>query len=349
MGGDVGPRITMRGAIAAVEKDPHLSLLLFGDSSQITPFLDALPSPTCHDSPDSPARTLHQRLRIFHTDKVISNHASIKEALRHSRGSSMRAALEAVRDGTAQGCVSAGNTGALMGLAKHLIQPIAHIQRPALVSIIPALPTGKQAMLDLGANVQCDAAQLVQFAQMGSIFAKHYLGCAAPRVALLNIGTESHKGTPAIREAAELLPDLVNYVGFLESDKLLAGQADVIVQDGFVGNIALKTLEGTVKQLHFLLKNSGVAIKSRGVIARLSDYLRRFVYHQVEKKLQAKWQALNPEQYNGASLLGLQAVVVKSHGSANEHAFAHAINQAAMQVRLDLVNKMTTDWANLPH
>ncbi len=328
MGGDIGPRITMPAAIQAIEKDPHLSLLLFGDRQQISPYLAKLPY------------SLSKRLTVCHAPKNIPNDANIAQAVRHSKNTSMRLALEAVQEGIAQGCVSGGNTGALMGLATILIKPLAGISRPALVSFIPTLKGKQQVMLDLGANIECNAQNLYEFALMGTIFAQEYLSLVFPRIALLNIGTEAQKGTQVIRDSALLIQqnNQLNYIGFIESNQLLHGKADVIVQDGFVGNIALKTLEGALLSMQMLLQQ-GNAPKN-GIIPTIKRGLENLFKPYFRQILKQKLQPLNPEKFNGASLLGLQAVVVKSHGSANTSAFANAIANAAKQVRLQMPTKI---------
>lgn len=322
MGGDIGPRITIPAALIALEKDPMLSLLLFGDRQQIFPLLDTAP----------PA--LKERLKILHCSRTIDNEHGISYALRHSKGTSMRLALEAVQKGEAQGCVSAGNTAALMGLAKILLQPLNHIQRPALVSTIPSIQGGKSIMLDLGANIDCSATLLYQFALMGSIFATQTLDFVYPRVALLNIGSEDIKGNKAIRDAADLLRKntALNYIGFIEGDQLLNGVADVIVADGFIGNIALKTLEGAAKNMLTLLKGDTTSSMMKPIL----DYGKKLFFKQQYQRL----QKINPDQYNGASLLGLRSVVVKSHGSAGTFAFANAIANAALQVQQNIPQKI---------
>ncbi len=294
MSGDIGPRITMPAAIKAVADDPRLSLLLFGYQDQIFPYLNQLPTHLTH---------LKERLIIRHTEKQIQSVDNLLRAIYSSQNTSMRLALEAVAKGEAQGCVSAGNTGVLMGLAKRLIHSIPSIKRPALMSIIPSLNHTPQIMLDLGANIDCSAENLHQFAVMGTIFVKKYFKLSHPRLALLNVGTEAFKGKIEIRQAAQLLQkdSRINYIGFIEGNDLLEGKANIIVQDGFSGNIALKTLEGAVKNLQILLEKQ----------------------HPL----------FNPEKYNGASLLGLQSVVVKSHGGTSMSGFYYAICNAAQQVR----------------
>ena len=326
MGGDIGPRITIPASLKVLEQDPALSLLLFGDSQQIQSELDIL-------FKQYPAN-LRDRLEIHHCSRVITNDQSFTDALRHSKGTSMRLAIEAVQKGNAQGCVSAGNTGALMGLAKVILQPLKGIQRPALISLLPTIDGENSVMLDLGANLECSAENLYQFALMGAIFAENRLNLVFPRVALLNIGVEEIKGHKSIRDAAELLTKdtALNYIGFIEGNYLLNGKADVIVSDGFAGNVALKTLEGAATNVIALLKG-----KSRNHILKpVFGYLMKALFKDSYQRL----KSINPDQYNGASLIGLTAVVVKSHGSANIDAFANAIKDAAFQARQQIPQKI---------
>lgn len=327
MGGDVGPRITIPASLLALERDPMLFLILFGDKQQISPLLENCP------------QSLLDRLHIQHCSHKIDNNQAISYALRHSKGTSMRLALESVQRGEAQGCVSAGNTGALMGLSKILLQPLQGIIRPALISLIPTIDGEKSVMLDLGANIECSAENLYQFAIMGAIFAETRLNLVYPRIGLLNIGIEEIKGHQSIRDAANLLQKstALNYVGFIEGDVLLNGKADVIVSDGFAGNVALKTLEGSVRNLFSLFKDKANSRFIKLILAGLF----RFVFKQSYKRL----KRINPDEYNGASLIGLKAVVVKSHGSANVNAFAHAIADAAFQARQQLPEKILAGLA----
>ena len=324
MGGDIGPRITIPASLLALENDPELSLILFGDSQQISPLLN-------HSS-----QSVLERIQVQHCSSVIENNQGISYALRHSKGTSMRLALETVQRGEAQGCVSAGNTAALMGLSKILLQPLQGIARPALISLIPTIEGEKSVMLDLGANIECSAENLYQFAIMGAIFAETRLNLVYPRIGLLNIGIEEIKGHQSIRDAANLLQKstALNYVGFIEGDVLLNGKADVIVSDGFAGNVALKTLEGTVRNLLSLFKDKANSRFIKLILA----WIFRFVFKQRLKRI-------NPDEYNGASLIGLKAVVVKSHGSANVNAFAHAIADAAFQARQQLPEKILAGLA----
>lgn len=324
MGGDIGPRITIPASLLALENDPELSLILFGDSQQISPLLN-------HSS-----QSVLERIQVQHCSSVIENNQGISYALRHSKGTSMRLALESVQRCEAQGCVSAGNTAALMGLSKILLQPLQGIARPALISLIPTIDGEKSVMLDLGANIECSAENLYQFAIMGAIFAETRLNLVYPRIGLLNIGIEEIKGHQSIRDAANLLQKstALNYVGFIEGDVLLNGKADVILSDGFAGNVALKTLEGTMRNLLSLFRDKANSRFIKLILA----WIFRFVFKQRLKRI-------NPDEYNGASLIGLKAVVVKSHGSANVNAFAHAIADAAFQARQQLPEKILAGLA----
>lgn len=333
MGGDIGPRITIPASIKALENDPMLCLFLFGDRQQIDPIL----IPFLEQQPQ-----LKERLTVFHCSRVIQNDQSLYDALRYSKGASMRLALEAVQKGDAQGCVSAGNTGALMGLSKLLLQPLKGIQRPALIALLPTIDGGNSVMLDLGANIECDAQNLYQFALMGAIFAENRLNLVYPRIALLNIGIEEIKGHKSIREAAKILENdtALHYVGFIEGDLLLNGKTDVIVSDGFAGNVALKTLEGTAKNLISLLKGQSSANNKRQLLFKPLKPLLNWIAKKLLGQSYQRLKQINPEQYNGASLIGLTSVVVKSHGSANVNAFAYAIADAARQARQQIPQKI---------
>ena len=315
MGGDFGPTVTVPAALQALDSDSQLSLLLVGDPDAITPLLARA---------DFEQRS---RLQIVPAQSVIASDARPSHAIRNSRGTSMRIALELVKEGRAEACVSAGNTGALMGLAKLLLKPIDGIERPALVTVLPHQQKGKTVVLDLGANVECDSTMLVQFAIMGAVLAEEVVGIEHPRVALLNIGEEETKGLDSIRDAAALLKTIpsVNYIGYLEANELLTGKTDVLVCDGFVGNVTLKTMEGVVRMFLSLLKSQGEGKKRAWWLRLLTRWL--------QKRLIRRFGHLNPDQYNGACLLGLRGTVVKSHGAANQRAFAVAIEQAVQAVR----------------
>lgn len=316
MGGDFGPRITMPAILKALEKHPTLDVLLCGDQSQISPHFEPLTD------------SLKQRIQIIHTDKIIDDTLPFLQAVRHSHNTSMRLALEAVANGNADGCVSGGNTGILMGLAKQLIASLPNIDRPALTSLIPTLQGKSSVMLDLGANVEADEKLLCQFAEMGNVFAQAMLNLVYPRITLLNIGTEENKGTQELKKANQYLkmrPDL-NYLGFIEGDKLMNNLCDVIVCDGFTGNIALKTLEGTAKNVITFFRHSD---DNSHYCLKIRNLLLRFIFRRHLRKL----QQINPDRHNGATLLGLSKVVVKSHGGAGINAYYYAIEYAINQIQ----------------
>ncbi|ASN15685.1 phosphate acyltransferase [Pantoea ananatis] len=315
MGGDFGPCVTVPAALQALASHTEIILLLVGDPDILTPLLAKADS------------SLLERLQVVPAESVIASDARPAQAIRNSRGSSMRVALELVKEGRAQACVSSGNTGALMGLATLLLKPLDGIKRPALMTVLPHQQKGKTVILDLGANVDSDSAMLVQFAVMGSVMAEEVLGIANPRVALLNIGHEEHKGLESIRDAALSLKALpqINYIGYLEGNDLLTGKTDVLVCDGFAGNITLKTMEGVVRMFLSLFKSSEEGKKRSWWLTLLGRWMK--------KRLVRRFGHLNPDQYNGACLLGLRGTVIKSHGAANQHAFAVAINQAEQTVR----------------
>lgn len=324
MGGDFGPRVTIPALSLALAQNPMLAVLAFGDERQIAPQLQAFPN------------TQKQRVKIIHTPYALDADLPFTQALRQSKGSSMRLAIEAVANGEADGCVSGGNTGALMGLAKLLIEPLPNIDRPALTSLIPSVQGKSSVMLDLGANVEANTALLLQFAEMGNIFAEVMLGLVYPRLALLNIGTEENKGNQTIREVHKRLKQHaeLNYIGFMESDKLLNYVADVIICDGFNGNIALKALEGAAKNILSLLKKES---KNSHFCQLLKRLFLRVIFHRTYRQL----QQINPDRHNGATLLGLSKVVVKSHGGANTNAYFYAIDHAIKQIESEIPAKIS--------
>jgi len=322
MGGDFGPSVTVPASLQALISNSELHLLLVGDPDAITPFLAKADL------------SLRERIRIIPAESVIASDARASQAIRASKGSSMRVALELIKSGDAQACVSAGNTGALMGLAKMVIKPLEGIERPALMTVLPNQLRSKTVVLDLGANVECDSTMLVQFAVMGSVMAEEVIGIENPRVALLNIGEEESKGLDNIRDAAAILKNTpaINYIGYLEGNELLTGKTDVMVCDGFVGNVTLKTMEGVIRMFLSLLKSSGEGGKKAWWLKWLGRIL--------QKKLAKRFGHLNPDQYNGACLVGLRGIVIKSHGGANQRAFAVAIEQAVQAVQRQVPHRI---------
>jgi phosphate acyltransferase len=306
MGGDQAPRMVLRGADKSLKRYPQANFLLFGDETKITPLLAKMPRLTA-------------RAQIEHTSEFVTNEAKPSIALRTGRRSSMRLAIDAVADGRADGIVSAGNTGALMAMAKFALKMLPGIDRPAIASFFPT-QRGESVMLDLGANIECDADNLVQFALMGDVFARTALGLIQPTVGLLNVGSEDLKGNDAVRGAsAQLRGGMtpIRFHGFIEGDDIAAGTVDVIVTDGFTGNVALKTAEGIAK----LFSESLRASFRHSPVARLGYIFARGAL----KKLAAR---LDPRRYNGAMFLGLGGIAVKSHGSTDAFGFANAISVA---------------------
>lgn len=326
MGGDVGVRVMLAGAAMARHRHDGLKFLLVGDEQQIKAALDNHPN-------------LRAASDIIHTDGIVSGEDKPSQALRKARNSSMGLAIDAVKRGDAGGAVSAGNTGALMAMAKVALRTMPGIDRPALAALMPTLGENDCVMLDLGANTDCDANNLVQFAVMGAAYARTAMKLEKPRVALLNIGTEELKGTDEIREASARLREAqglpMEFVGFIEGDKLSRGQVDVIVHDGFSGNIALKTMEGTARFVTDLLRlafTSSLRSKLGFLISRpATDLLRH---------------RLDPNNHNGAVFLGLNGVVLKSHGSADEKGVAHAVHLCAELVEKDITRQVTDDLSN---
>ncbi len=324
MGGDFGPRCIVPACLSAMAENPSLELILVGQA------------PVLEDILSRQSGVDGARLRVEHASEIIAMDERPAQALRNKPDSSMRQALELVRQGRAQACVSAGNTGALMALARYVLKTLPGIDRPAMVTAIPT-QTGRTLLLDLGANVDCSAEHLYQFAVMGAVAAE-VQGKSRPRIALLNVGTEDIKGNQQVKLAASLLQqaDELNYCGFIEGDGLYRGEADVVVCDGFVGNILLKSSEGLVTMLSAriasLFKES---LGSRLVGSLAMPLLRRLQ------------DELAPAQHNGASFLGLQGIVVKSHGSADEDAFKVAIARAVVEVRENLPQRLHSRLGNL--
>ncbi|MDH1307873.1 phosphate acyltransferase PlsX [Pseudomonas fulva] len=317
MGGDFGPRSIVQASIACLSATPSLHLTLVGQPS----LLEELASG--YSAAD------RARLHILGAAEVIGMDERPSQALRGKPDSSMRVALELVRDGKAQACVSAGNTGALMALSRGVLKTLPGIDRPAMVAAIPTR-TGYCQLLDLGANVDCTAEQLYQFAVMGSVAAQS-LGVQRPRVALLNVGTEDIKGNQQVRLAANLLQGArgLNYVGFIEGDGLYEGAADVVVCDGFVGNILLKSSEGLATMIAQRIEQAF----RRGLLSRLAGA----VAMPLLKRVQAD---LAPARHNGASFLGLQGIVVKSHGAAGVEGFQSAIQRALIEIQENLPKRL---------
>lgn len=317
MGGDFGPHRIVPACIASLAEFPSLHLVLVGQA----PVLEELLAR--HPGVD------RARLQVEHASEVIGMDERPTHALRGKPDASMRVMLELVRSGRAKACVSAGNTGALMALSLYVLKPLPGIDRPAMVTAVPTAK-GVCHLLDLGANVDCSAEQLYQFAVMGAVAAEAQ-GMARPRVALLNVGTENIKGNQQVKLAASLLQQAegLNYIGFVEGDGLYRGEADVVVCDGFVGNILLKASEGLVSMISDRIE----ALFNEGFVSKLAGA----VAMPLLKRLRGE---LAPARHNGASFLGLQGIVVKSHGSATVEGFQSAIRRAVIEVRENLPQRL---------
>lgn len=315
MGGDHGPSVTVPAAMRALSFYSNLKLILVGDQTKINPLIQSA-------SPE-----VLSRIQIIHTTEVVEMFDQPIYALRRCKNSSMRIAIEQVRDGHANACVSAGNTGALMALSKVLLKTLPGINRPALVSALPSVKGNPVYLLDLGANVSCDSETLFQFAVMGAALFEVVEHNTKPKIALLNVGSENIKGNDQVKQAAQYLqysPD-INYVGFVEGDEIYTGNFDVIVCDGFVGNITLKTSEGIAR---LLLQKIKKAFQGNMFNRILGKIIAPIIYKVI--------QQMNPDKYNGASLIGLKGLVIKSHGRADEDAFLQAINLAVNESQRNL-------------
>lgn len=323
MGGDEGVRVMIAGAALARHRHESFKFLLVGDEVQIKAALENHPN-------------LRAASEILHTTEVVTGDDKPSQALRKSRGSSMGLAINAVKSGDAAAAVSAGNTGALMAMAKVALRTMPGIDRPALAALLPTLTDTDVVMLDLGANTECDARNLVQFAVMGAAYSRILYNWEKPRVRLLNIGTEEMKGTDSLRFAAQHLrdsPELhMAFQGFIEADKINRGDCDVVVCDGFSGNIALKSIEGAARFVTDLLRRaftSSIRSKFGFLVSRPATELLK--HH------------LDPNNHNGAVFLGLNGVVVKSHGSASIEGVANAVKVAARLVEDDITKRIAQD------
>lgn len=306
MSGDHGPRIIVPACFSALRRNPFLQITLVGHPGQLSPLLAAAPP------------ELSSRLCMVSATEVVLMNDPPAQMLRSKPDSSMRVALQLVRDGQADACVSAGNTGALMALSRHVLKVIPGIERPAIMTALPA-QNGPVYLLDLGANVDATADQLLQFALMGSL-ALELDGVARPRVALLNIGIESIKGNQQVRLAAACLErvGVLNYTGYIEADAVFRNAADVVVCDGFAGNVLLKATEGTARLMAAQLREEA----GRTLWRKLLALLNRGLWSELGRR----W---SPDRYNGAALLGVNGLVIKSHGAAGERAFLSALELAA--------------------
>ncbi|MGM0560213.1 MAG: phosphate acyltransferase PlsX [Pseudomonadota bacterium] len=322
MGGDHAPAMVVRGADIARTRHPQVDFIFFGRESEISPLLERM-------------KKLKAVSRIVHTDEAVSSDDKPSVALRNRKSSSMRLALDSVKEGAAKAAISAGNTGALMAMAKFVLKTLPGVDRPAIASFFPTL-RGESVMLDLGANVQCDARNLVQFTVMGNAFARSVLGIKEPTYGLLNVGSEELKGHETLHEARQELSGLElpgRFHGFVEGDDIAKGTVDVVVTDGFTGNVALKTAEGTAKLYTEFLRRT---FRS-SLLASLGYLLARPAMRKLLKRV-------DPRRYNGAVFLGLNGITVKSHGGTDALGFAHAIGVAVDLARNGVLETMGRDF-----
>ena len=325
MGGDNAPDMIIGGIELAAKTHPTVKFLIFGDEGQIKRLLDLHP-------------VARAQCEIRHTTDVVTNDDKPTTALRTAKNSSMRLAIDAVASGEASAIISAGNTGALMAMATIVLRTLPGISRPAIATSFPS-QAGECVMLDLGANIECDANNLVQFAVMGEVYARNELKLAQPSIGILNVGVEGLKGNDSVKEAAGILQNSslpIKFYGFVEGDDIGKGTVDVIVTDGFTGNIALKTAEGTAKMFAHYLRNaltSSLLSKIGALIARRA--IEQFRNH------------FDPRRYNGAMLLGLSGICVKSHGGTDRIGFAHAVEVGINLVKRDLNELIKEDLGHL--
>ncbi len=320
MGGDNGPEITIPASLECLRNSPNLKLILVGDEAVIKRLLPNDLSP------------YQDRLSIHHASQCVEMDESPSKALKNKKDSSMRVAINLVKEGQADACVSAGNTGALMATARFVLKMIPGIDRPAIISTLPSIH-GHTHVLDLGANVDCSAEHLFQFAIMGNELVKAVEGIEHPKVGLLNIGEEDTKGNEQVKTAAKLLENSsLNYIGYVEGNSLNAGsiKVDLIVTDGFVGNVALKSIEGAAKMIGTTLKEAF----SKNIFTQLVA----IIAYPVLKSFK---QRIDPRLYNGASFLGLKGLVIKSHGGADRLAFKTAIQLAEVEAKQDVIKKIS--------
>ena len=319
MGGDNGPLITLPAVEKALQEFPQLNFILCGDA-------DAMESYFQNTQP-----AFRERLTFQHCTQSVAMDEKPTQALRNKKDSSMRKMLELVEASQADACVSAGNTGALLAMAYYVLKTLPGIDRPALISTMPTNSKHKVFLLDLGANIESDGETLFQYAVMGSVLAEEVAGIQSPKVALLNVGEEQIKGNDKVKYAGKLLneADGINYIGFVEGSDIFTEYADVVVTDGFVGNIALKSCEGLAK----LVINEVKRVSNKNIITRIMAKIALPLLRRI-------YLRVNPDQYNGASLIGLRGIVVKSHGNATSEAFLYAIREAVQEVSRQVPNKI---------
>jgi len=322
MSGDLGPEAVVPAALDALGRYDDIELVLVGDESRIRERIGGSPP---------------GRLSIVHTTEVVTMDDAPAQALRTKKDSSMRVAIDLVKSGEVDAAVSAGNTGALMATAKFVLKTLPGIHRPAICTAVPSGRGGHTHILDLGANIDSSPEQLYQFAVMGSVMVQAVDANPEPKVGLLNVGAEAIKGSAEVKAAGEMLADSpLNYSGFVEGDDIYAGTVDVVVCDGFVGNVALKTSEGLAKMISNNLRDEFL----RSPLTRLAGLIAMPVLRSFRRKI-------DPRRYNGASLLGLNGVVIKSHGGADRLAFANAIKIARVEAYQKVPEKIGTQIQSL--
>ena len=309
MGGDFGPEVVIPAAVHVVKKFKDIHIILVGDEKRL------------HDCAKDNNIDLDKHFEIQHASQVVEMHEDPRHAVRKKKDSSMRVAINMVKEDRAQAAVSAGNTGALMATAKFVLKTLPGIDRPAICTTIPSYD-GHTHMLDLGANVDSSAEQLFQFAVMGSVLAEAIDSTHQPKVGLLNIGSEDGKGNAQVKGANKLLQaGAFNYIGYVEGDDIYSDHVDVVVCDGFVGNISLKTMEGVAKMIATMMREEF----NKSILSKLSGLIAGPVLKRFKKRV-------DPRMYNGASMLGLTGIVIKSHGSADVLSYANAIEIALLEV-----------------
>ncbi len=317
MGGDHGPGVTVPAALNFLKEHPEAGVVLVGAAEAIAAELKA-------GNTD-----VSSRLRIQPASEVVEMHDPPAAALKNKKDSSMRVAVNLVKSGEAQACVSAGNTGALMAISRFVLKMVPGVERPAIITLLPTLK-GHTYMLDMGANVDCSAENLLQFAVMGSILVSSVEQIEKPRVGLLNVGEEEIKGNEVVKRAADLLKSSgLNFVGNVEGDDIFKGTAEVVVCDGFVGNVALKTSEGLAHMLATFLREE----YGKNLITRIAGLISLPVINAFKHRV-------DPRRYNGASLLGLKGIVIKSHGSADAYSFQCALGRALEEARSGMLNEL---------
>lgn len=329
MGGDHGPSVTIPAALSFVKTVDDAELILVGKQDEIEAELKK------HKA------SQHPRISILHASEVVLMDDALEVAMRRKKDSSMRVAITQVKDGKAQACVSAGNTGALMAIARYVLKTLSGVDRPAICSVLPNQKDGPTYMLDLGANVDCEPHHLHQFAIMGTVLVRAMEGIAKPTIGLLNVGTEDIKGNDLVKQTARLLQadhekGLLNFFGNVEGNDIFKGTTDIVVCDGFVGNVTLKASEGLAR----LVKTVLTTEFKRSWVTMLGALIARGALNAISRRL-------NPSRYNGASLLGLRGLVFKSHGSADAYSFEWAIRRAYDAAKYNLLSHISSSIAEL--